>query len=113
MAGFTVETGTMLLCPHGGRVQIVSANSRVKAAGQFVALATDTFIVTGCPYHIPASPPIPSPCMTVRWIVTDVRTTIGGRQTLSKSSAGICHSAAQVPQGPVSIVATQVRVETQ
>jgi hypothetical protein len=112
MAGFTVQTGATLLCPHGGRVQIVSTNARTKAAGQFMALASDTFLVTGCPFHIPATPPIPSPCVSVRWIVTDLRATVSGRPTLSRSSAGICHSATQVPQGPVSIVVTQSRVET-
>jgi hypothetical protein len=113
MAGFTVETGASLMCPHGGTVQVLSANTRTKAAGGFIALATDTFVVVGCPFHIPATPPIPSPCVTVRWIVTDVRSRVNGRQTLSRSSAGICQSAAQVPQGPVSVVATQTRVETQ
>jgi len=112
MAAYTLETGAILMCPHGGKVQIVSANARVRAAGQSMALATDTFIVTGCPFHIPATPPIPSPCVIVRWIVTDLRTRVAGIQTLSRSSAGICQSAAQVPQGPVSIVTTQVQVET-
>jgi hypothetical protein len=112
MAGHTLDTGATLLCPHGGRVQILSTSTRVKTGSQFVARATDTFIVVGCPFHIPATPPIPSPCTTVRWLVTDARTTAGGAVTLSRSSAGLCQTVAQVPQGPVTIVATQVRVET-
>lgn len=113
MAGFSIQTGATLMCPHGGVVQILGANVRAKAAGQFLALANDTFVVTGCPFHIPATPPIPSPCVTVRWIVTDLRAKVGGVRTLSRSSVGVCLSAAQVPQGPVSIASTQPRVETQ
>jgi hypothetical protein len=37
---------------------------------------------------------------------------VNSTPTLSKSSVGICQSAAQVPQGSVVIVNTQLRVQS-
>ena len=113
MAGKVLNILSKLQCPHGGQVQIISANTRVKIGGTFAALATDTFVVTGCPFQIPATPPIPSPCVTVRWLVTDLKSRINGVPTLSESSSGLCLNAAQIPQGPVLIVATQPLISSQ
>jgi hypothetical protein len=109
----TVTLGSTLRCPHGGAVQIAGANVRTRANGSFVARATDTFTISGCPFQIPAPTPIPSPCVTVRWLITDMRVRTNGVLTLSRSSVGLCLSAAGVPQGPVSVVATQARVRSQ
>ena len=113
MSGNLLTISSTLQCPHGGQVQIISANPRVKAGGSFVALATDTFLISGCPFQIPATPPIPSPCLTVQWLVTNLRTNVNGTPTLSQTSAGLCLSAAQIPQGPVTIVNTQPKVSGQ
>lgn len=113
MAGDSLNTMATIQCPHGGTVQIISTNTRVKAGGAPLALSTDTFVVAGCPFQIPAVVPIPSPCVTVQWIVTDLRDKVNGTPTLSQSSVGLCLSAAQVPQGPVIVVNTQVRVQSQ
>jgi len=98
------------MCPHGGSVQIISTNTRVKVAGAPAALATDQFLIAGCPFIIGL---VPSPCVTVRWILTDMRTKVNSTFTLSMSSVGLCQNAAQVPQGPVIIVNTQPRVKSQ
>jgi hypothetical protein len=71
---------------------------------------SDTFIVSGCPFQIPATPPIPSPCVTVRWISGDGKTQVNGFPSLSQSSVGLCLSAQQIPQGPVIILGGQTRV---
>lgn len=112
MAGNSLNVTATLQCPHGGTVQIISANTRIKAGGAPLALSTDTFVVAGCPFQIPAVVPIPSPCVTVQWIVTDLRDKVNGTPTLSQSSVGLCLSAAQVPQGPVVILTTQPRVSS-
>ena len=112
MAGNSLNIGSTLQCPHGGIVQIVSTNTRTKANGAFMTTATDTYIVSGCPFQIPAVVPIPSPCVTVQWLVPDSRVKVNGNLTLSLSSAGICLSAAQVPQGPVMVINTQTRVRS-
>ena len=113
MAGNAITTASALMCPHGGTVTIVSTNAKALAGPAPLALATDTFTVAGCPFQIPAVVPIPSPCITVQWLVPDVRTAVGGVPTLSASSVGLCLAATQVPQGPVVVSATQAIMSTQ
>lgn len=108
--GNSLITTASLQCPHGGQVQIVSSNMRVKADSTPMATSADTFIVAGCPFVVGSSP---SPCLSVKWIVTDMRVKVGGTQTLSTASQGLCLNAAQAPQGPVSIVNTQKKVQSQ
>jgi len=110
MAGNAITTASTLMCPHGGQVNIISTNARTQA-GAFIARATDTFVIAGCPFTLPG--PKPSPCVTVRWIVPDMRVTVSGGPTLSQGSTGLCLSPEQLPQGPVNVVATQARVSTQ
>lgn len=114
MASNSLTTMASLQCPHGGTVQIISANLRVKAAGAPLALSSDTFLIAGCPFQIPAAPsPIPSPCVKVLWAATDLRARVNGSATLSQTSTGICLSAAQVPQGQIVILNTQMKVKSQ
>jgi len=112
MAGNTLTVSAGLQCPHGGSVRIVSTHTRVMAGSVPIATSTDTFIVSGCPFQIPAAPPIPSPCVCVRWILSDNRVKVNGSASLSQSSAGQCLNAAQVPQGPVVVVNTQTFVSS-
>jgi hypothetical protein len=98
-------------CPHGGVVQVVTTNTKVKAAGAPILQSTDTFIVAGCAFTLPGGKP--SPCLTVRWMKTDMNTKIDrAKATLSLSSSGMCYSPEQAPQGPVVIVSTQSSVST-
>ena len=110
VAGNTLNVNAILMCPHGGQVQIISTNTRVKVGGAFAALSSDQFLISGCPFIIGL---VPSPCMTVQWILTDLRAKVNSTFTLSMSSVGLCLSAAQAPQGPVMIVNTQPRVKSQ
>lgn len=109
MAGGSLITTATLQCPHGGAVQIVSSNTRVKASAP-MATASDTFIIAGCAFNVSGAP---SPCVSVKWIVTDLRVKAVGARTLSLSSVGLCLNAAQAPQGPVIIANTQPRVKSQ
>jgi len=112
MSGQSLNVNSQLQCPHGGTVQIISSNTSVKGGGGFLVTTADTFTVTGCPFQIPGTPPIPSPCVKVQWMVPDTRVKVNGNPTLSQSDMGVCLSAAQVPQGPVSIVNTQTKVKS-
>ena len=112
MAGATVTTASTLMCPHGGTVSIVSANSKASVNGSYIALSTDTFTISGCPFQLPTTPPTPSPCITVQWLVPDTQNSVNGTPTLSESSSGLCLSAMQAPQGPVSITAAQAKVQS-
>jgi hypothetical protein len=111
VTGNALTTASSLMCPHGASVNIVSSNAHVSAGGAKVVRPDDTFIISGCPFQIPATPPIPSPCVKVVWVVPDVQASVGS-PTLSQSSVGLCVSAAQVPQGPVTISTTQAQVQT-
>ena len=114
MAGNTLNIAATLMCPHGGSVQIITTNVRVKVGGAPAALATDQFLIAGCPFQIPVGVgTVPSPCLTVQWVLTDVRSKVNSTPTLSQSSVGLCQNAAQVPQGTVIIVNTQPRVKSQ
>ena len=100
-----IKITSFLQCPHGGVVQILTANTRVSVDGAFAALATDQFLIAGCPFQIPIGVGMkPSPCVTVRWVVFDTRTTVSGSPTLNRNSVGLCFTVEQIPQGPVSIV---------
>lgn len=106
MAGNTLTTATLMHCPHGGTVHVISSSNTISdTEGSAVATVADTYIISSCPYMMPV--PIPSPCITVRWITSDSVVQIKGSPTLSETSVGLCLSAAQVPQGTVLITHTQ------
>lgn len=114
MAAATLNVNATLKCPHSGSVTIATANQSVTAESAFAALATDTFTIAGCPFQIPAPPgTVPSPCLTVQWLLTDMRVTVNGNATLSSASVGFCLNAQQVPQGPVVITNPQQKVQSQ
>jgi len=103
MAGNSVTIASTLQCPHGGKVIIVSTNTRVRA-GTPMATALDVFTIVGC---------LAGTCVTVQWLVGDMRVRVNGVPTLSRSSLGLCLNGLQIPQGPVVIVNTQLRVKSQ
>jgi hypothetical protein len=109
----TLTISSALMCPHGGSVSIVSANTRVSAGGSAVALVSDTFSISGCPFQRPLPGGAqPSPCVTVQWLVTDLRVNVQGRRTLSSASQGLCLAADQVPQGAVVVQSTQAKASS-
>jgi hypothetical protein len=109
MSGQSLNVNSTMQCPHGGTVQIISSNTLTKGGGGFLVTAADTFTVVGCPFQIGTTP---SPCVTVQWIITDLRVKVDGNPTLSQSGIGLCLSAAQAPQGPVMVVNTQAKVKS-
>jgi hypothetical protein len=108
MASPIVTTAALIQCPHGGLVSVAGTNVRVRAAGQPVALADDTFPVAGCPFLLP--PPVPNPCVLASWVVPAARVRVLGRPVVLQTSTGLGVDAKQVPQGPVRVVVTQPRV---
>jgi hypothetical protein len=109
MPGSLLHVGAAAICPHAGQISIVSTNTRVLVASQPVATASDTYLVAGCPFTLPA--PKPQPCMSVRWLVPALRVRVNGQPAVLQTSAGVCQSAEQIPQGPPSVVAVQPRVQ--
>ena len=109
MAGHALTKATAMQCPHAGQVQAVPSNTRAKA-DDYLLTQSDTFTISGCPFTLPNGQP--SPCLTVQWLVADLRVKAGAA-TLSDGDTGLCMNGMQVPQGPVTIVVTQQRVKTQ
>jgi len=109
MAAALITTAATLTCPHGGQVVIASGNTQV-LAGAALALATDTFTITGCPFQLPTpGGPVPHPCVRVQWLKTNLRCSVGGVPTLAADSAGLCLAADQVPQGSVVVSPAQTQ----
>ena len=107
MPGFLVHVGATAICPHGGQVTVIPTSPRVLAGGQPVATLADTYLIAGCAFTVP--PGKPQPCLTVRWLVPAVRVLVGGQPAILQDSAGLCLSPEQVPQGPPSVIVSQVR----
>jgi hypothetical protein len=112
MAGSSLTITASIQCPHGGTVQITSSNAHASAGGGFLATAADTFAVVGCPFQLPATPPIPSPCLTVQWAVPDVQVKVGGAPSLSRSCTGLCFGPSGAPQGPATVAPAQAKVSS-
>jgi hypothetical protein len=106
MPGFLMHVGANAICPHGGQVSTISTNARVLVGGQPVATFGDTYLVAGCAFTVG---PILQPCVKVQWLVPAARVLVGGQPAMLQTSTGLCQSAEQIPQGPPSVVATQVR----
>src|SRR5581483_6784495 len=112
MPGYVVTTSSSAICPHGASVSIVSANTRVKAAGSPVAVLNDTYTVSGCPFQVPVGAGTkPQPCVKVQWIAPAVRVRVGGQPVILQSRSGLCLSVEQIPQGPPTVVMVQPRVK--
>jgi hypothetical protein len=105
MAGL-LTTSSVLMCPHGGSVQITSTSPRAKASDP-LARASDTFMITGCPMVIGTAP---HPCVLIQWVVTATRCKSGGQPLLNESSVGLCLAADQAPQGTAQIISVQPKV---
>jgi hypothetical protein len=108
MPGPLYHVGAPAICPHGGQVTVISANARVLVSGMPVATMGDQYVVAGCAFTVP--PGKPQPCIKVQWLVPAVRILINGQPPLLQTSVGLCQSPEQIPQGPPTIVSTQIRV---
>ncbi len=110
MPGPIAHVGAQATCPHGGQATITST-SRVLLSGQPMATIAAPSTVTGCAFQI-STPggPKPQPCVLAQWTVGATRVFVDGQPALIQSSTGICQSAEQIPQGPPTVVSTQIRV---
>jgi hypothetical protein len=107
MPGFLLHVGASAICPHGGQITIIPSSPRVLVSGQPVATFADTTLVAGCAFTVG---PKPQPCIKVQWLVPAARVMVNHQPTLLQTSAGLCTSAEQIPQGPPTVIAGQMRV---
>jgi hypothetical protein len=106
MAGL-LNSSSVLMCPHGGTVQVITSNTRVKAAGDFLLRSSDTFTIMGCPFFLG---PMAHPCMQLQWVQPAARSKAADDFTLTEASVGLCLAVDMAPQGTVMIVFAQPRV---
>jgi hypothetical protein len=100
------ETCT-ILCPHGGTATVVSTDTQASINGPMVLLQTDAMIIAGCVFNVLG---VPSPCVTIQWVVAALQVTVNGIPVLNESSVGLCLNALGVPQGPAIVIADQMQV---
>jgi hypothetical protein len=105
-----LTTNSVMMCPHGGTVQVIPSDTSVTAGGAPVVTASDTFLIAGCAFVIGV---VPSPCISVQWVQPATRSTKGQNPTLTLASTGLCLAATQAVQGPVMILDTQPNVTGQ
>jgi hypothetical protein len=105
-AGF-LNTSSILMCPHGGKVEFISANTRVKAMGDYMLRTSDKFTITGCSLNIAG---VPHPCLRVQWMQPTTKSQVQSNSTLTKDNIGLCVATDQAVQGTVTISFTQPRV---
>lgn len=107
MADPFFHVGATAICPHGGQVTTVPGSPRVLVGGQPTATLSDQFLVAGCPFTLPGGKP--SPCVTVRWVKPATRVLADGQPVILRTSVGLCMSPEQLPQGPPTVVVSQIR----
>jgi hypothetical protein len=114
MPGFLLPVNAVMHCSHSAPIATIPTQPRVLVSGQPVATANNRFMVTGCPFTLPTTPPKPQPCVLVQWTMLSTRILVNGLpvvlQTGIGPGAGLCQSAEQIPQGPPTVAATQTRV---
>jgi hypothetical protein len=110
MPGALVHVGAMGMCPHLGQISVISTNTRVFVGNMPVATALDTFPIVGCVFQIPATPPIPHPCVQVKWLVPATRVFVNFLPVVLQVSGGLCLAVDMLPQGPPAMTTVQPRV---
>ncbi|OPY51009.1 MAG: hypothetical protein A4E49_02509 [Methanosaeta sp. PtaU1.Bin112] len=110
MPGRQLTTSSTVICPHGGRALLSTANRAVFADGSKVLLESDVHPVTGCPFTVGSSY---SPCVRIEWQSGTGRVSIDRTATLVETSIGQCLNAAGSVQGVAIVVNTQQRASGQ
>ena len=108
-----LTTLSKIECPHGGTVQPTTANTLCQIDGGFALLLTDQHAVVGCPFQKPLAPPVPSPCVVVRWTSGATQNKVNQVAVLLQTSSGLCYSGEQLPQGPPIVKVTQQKAKGQ
>ena len=102
-----LQQGAVIQCPHGGTVNPVPTNFKVRINGAPALLVSDLFLVAGCPFMIGTKP---SPCITVEWQSLANKVKVNGTAVLLQSSIGLCKSPEQAVQGVAIVSGAQTKV---
>jgi hypothetical protein len=104
MPGFLLNTGSVVICGHGGQAKPTAPMPRVRVMGQPVTTLGAPYAIAGCPN--PPPPISTGPCVLGNWIVAATRVRAMGMPVLLQDSVGIC-----VPTPvPLIVILAQPRV---
>lgn len=115
MPGFLLHVGATIQCTHLAPATTSPTQPRVLVSGQPVATVANIIAVAGCLFQVPTpAGPKPQPCVTIKWANVATRVLVVGQPPLLQpgpgTGAGICQSIEQIPQGPPTVTAMQIRV---
>lgn len=102
-----LTTASTIMCPHGGRANLVTANTNVFANGSPALLKSDIHPVIGCLFTRLNGQY--SPCVRIEWSSGSTKTVANNTAPLVNSSIGNCYSAENAIQGVATIVTTQIK----
>ena len=103
MADPLINASSVMLCPHGGQVQLTSPLARVQASGTPVASISSQGVIIGCAFT--------NPCLTVRFISGTVRAMANGQPLVTATSVGQCLAGNGAANGPVVFTGGDPRVQ--
>jgi len=101
-SGFILNSGSTVMCPHGGQVSMITTNMRVMVEGQPAVTIDDQGQVAGCPS---------GSCASVVWLVPASRVFVNGKPVILSHSSGMCRGADTSPKGTPIMISTQTRVK--
>jgi hypothetical protein len=101
-----LTTASTVMCPHAGQALLTTSNTDALIDGCPALLETDVHAVIGCTF---APGGVYTPCVAVRWKAGAIFTKVRGVPVLLQTSVGVCHNAAQLPQGIAYVAQTQQR----
>lgn len=108
MAGYILDAGATITCPHGGRVTVAPGATSVALSGKPPLLVDDTAVISACPFTVAGAA---SPCLSVQWVMPATYVTVQSSAVLLSSSIAMCTNAASAPQGTALISGFQTRVQ--
>lgn len=109
MPGYILTTSSQVMCTHGGKATLTTANTQLKVDGAPALLESDIHSVAGCSFTIP--PNKPQPCIKIEWAAGATMCKSNGTGVLIQSSVGKCISAEGATQGIAIIAQTQMKVK--
>lgn len=107
MPDFLIRIQDTIQCPHAAPMTIVPQNAKVLVEGLPLATSSDTFTIAGCPFTVPTG--VPQPCVTATFLPA-IKVLVDNKPAVLKSAVALCEAAGKIPQGPPSVVVTQLKV---
>jgi hypothetical protein len=107
VAGFVLDAGTSVLCPHGGQGRASTASTRVLLGRLGALRLPDQVLLAGCPFVLGT---VASPCVRVQWLGPSARVRAEGQPVLLSTTTALCLAATGAPQGTGTLLGHQTRV---